>query len=450
MKILYITAGAAGMYCGSCLRDNALASELMKQGHDVTLQPLYTPPLTDEPSVSSEKVFFGGISVYLEQHSAIFRHTPRWLDKLWDSSFALKAASKSSIPVDPDSLSELTISILKGEHGNQRKEIGKLTDWLKTEQPPDLIDMQNSMLIGLAKPVKEATGSPVCCTLQGEDLFLDGMREPYRSQAIGLIRQHAEYVDAFIAVSDYYADFMADYLSIPRRKIHVVPLGINLKDYETRALQTGGRMPRTSEPFTVGYFARIAPEKGLHVLAEAYRLLRQREGFPPARLEAAGYLAPEHKPYLEKIEREMREAGLADEFHYHGALEREAKLSFFQNVDVISVPTTYAEAKGLPVLEAMASGVPVVQPRHGSFPEMIERTQGGLLFEPEDAAGLADAIYSLWKNPEQANDLARQGAAGVRQHYSVEQMAERALSVYSLLRLVDSPLPKTYSHIDYA
>ena len=432
------------MYCGSCLRDNALASELLRQGHEVTLQPLYTPPLTDEPSVSSEKVFFGGISVYLEQHSAIFRHTPRWLDKLWDSSFALKAASKSSIPVDPDSLSELTISILKGEHGNQRKEIGKLTDWLKTEEPPDVIDMQNSMLIGLAKPVKEATGSPVCCTLQGEDLFLDGMREPHRSQAIGLIRQHAEFVDAFIAVSDYYADFMADYIGIPRSKIRVVPLGINLSEYHAKP-----PTPLQSR-FRVGYFARIAPEKGLHVLAEAYRLLRQREDFPPARLEAAGYLAPEHKPYLEKIEREMREAGLADEFHYHGALEREAKLNFFQNVDVISVPTTYAEAKGLSVLEAMASGVPVVQPRHGSFTEMIERTNGGLLFEPQNAAALADAIYSLWKNPEFANDLARQGAASVRQQYSVAQMAERALNVYSLLRLVDSPLPRTYSHVDYA
>lgn len=432
------------MYCGSCLRDNALASELLRQGHEVTLQPLYTPPLTDEPSVSSEKVFFGGISVYLEQHSAIFRHTPRWLDKLWDSSFALKAASKSSIPVDPDSLSELTISILKGEHGNQRKEIGKLTDWLKTEEPPDVIDMQNSMLIGLAKPVKEATGSPVCCTLQGEDLFLDGMREPHRSQAIGLIRQHAEFVDAFIAVSDYYADFMADYIGIPRSKIRVVPLGINLSEYHAKP-----PTPLQSR-FRVGYFARIAPEKGLHVLAEAYRLLRQREDFPPARLEAAGYLAPEHRPYLEKIERELREAGLADEFHYHGALEREAKLNFFQNVDVISVPTTYAEAKGLSVLEAMASGVPVVQPRHGSFTEMIERTNGGLLFEPQNAAALADAIYSLWKNPEFANDLARQGAASVRQQYSVAQMAERALNVYSLLRLVDSPLPKTYSHVDYA
>ncbi len=437
MKILYITAGAAGMYCGSCLRDNALAAELLRQGHDVTLLPLYTPTLTDEPNVSSEKTFFGGISVYLEQHSALFRHTPRWLDKLWDSRFALKAASKQSISVDPDSLGELTISMLKGTDGHQRKEISKLVDWLKTQPSAqngangyEVADMQNSMLIALAQPIKEATGLPICCTLQGEDLFLDGMREPHHSQALELIHEHAKYVDAFIAVSDYYADFMAGYLGIPRGKIHVVPLGINLKDYEG---QQAGRKRREEEPFTIGYFARVAPEKGLHVLAEAYRLLRQRDDFPPARLEAAGYIAPEHKAYLQEIETSLREAGLAGEFHYHGAVEREAKLKFFQNVDVVSVPTTYAEAKGLSVIEAMASGVPVVQPRHGSFTEIIERTQGGLLCDPNDAASLAETIYSLWKNPELAADLARQGTTGVRQHYDAKQMAERVVEVYASL-----------------
>jgi glycosyltransferase involved in cell wall biosynthesis len=305
------------------------------------------------------------------------------------------------------------------------------------EQKPPLgfyvVDLHNCFLLGVATPLKDATGLPVCCTLQGEDLFLDGMREPYRSQALALIREQTQYIDAFIAVSDYYADFMADYLGVPRRKIHVVPLGINLNDYESQSAQTSGRKTREAEPFTIGYFARVAPEKGLHVLAEAYRLLRQRNDFPSAKLEAAGYLAPEHGAYLQEIEGKMSEAGLAEEFRYHGAVGREAKLKFFQNVDVLSVPTTYAEAKGLSVIEAMASGVPVVQPRWGSFPEIVERTRGGLLCEPNDAASLAETIYSLWKNPELASDLARRGAAGVRQHYGVQQMAERAVEVYASL-----------------
>jgi glycosyltransferase involved in cell wall biosynthesis len=443
MRILYFTAGAAGMYCGSCLRDNALATELMKHGHEVTLLPLYTPTLTDEPNVSDEKVLFGGISVYLAQQSSLFRRTPRWLDKVLDSRFALKAASKRSIAVAPDSLGELTISMLKGEAGNQRKEIEKMLEWLKTQPRPDVVDMQNSMLIGLAKPIKQALGSPLCCTLQGEDLFLDGLREPYREQAMRLIQDNLKYVDAFIAVSEYYADFMSEYLRIPRDKIRVVPLGLNLKEYKPKPENTDEGVYR------VGYFARVAPEKGLHILAEAYRQLRKRPGFGPARLDAAGYLAPEHKPYLREIEEKMREAGLGDEFHYHGALDREAKLQFFQNIDVLSVPTTFADAKGFPALEAMASGVPVIQPRWGSFPEIIEKTGGGLLSEPNDPVSLVHGLYELWQNPERARDLARRGAAGVREHYTVTRMAEGALNVYSLLNLVDSPMPRKNSLSTY-
>jgi len=413
------------MYCGSCLRDNALATQLLKLGHDVILLPLYTPTLTDEPNVSDNKVFFGGISVYLEQHSAIFRHTPIWLDRIWDSKFVLQAASKGSITVDPASLGELTISMLRGENGHQRKEISKLIGWLKDQQKPDVIDLQNSLLSGLARPLKEATGRPICCTLQGEDLYIANLHQPYRDEALKLIRENAQQIDAFIAVSSYYSDFMTEYLQVPSSRMHVVPLGINLSDYRPKRNHTH------SEVFRVGYFARIAPEKGLHLLAEAYRILREQEDFGPARLEAAGYLAPEHKPYLHEIEKKLKEAGLADEFHYHGTLEREAKLQFFQKIDILSMPTSYPEPKGLPVIEAMASGIPIIQPRWGSFPEIIEKTRGGVLFEPNDSENLANEIFSLRKNPELINDLGRQGSEGVRKYYSVERMAELALEVYN-------------------
>ena len=201
MKILAITAGAANMYCGSCLRDNALAAELMAQGHDVVLVPLYTPTLTDEPNVSRKRVFFGGISVYLEQHVAPLRYTPAWLDGLWDSWPVLKAASRRSIAVSPRRLGELTISMLRGEEGRQRKEFHKLVHWLNSEPAPDVVSLPNSLLIGLARPLKEALGRPVCCTLQGEDLFLEGLGEQWRTQAHELIRAQVDHVDAFVAVS---------------------------------------------------------------------------------------------------------------------------------------------------------------------------------------------------------------------------------------------------------
>jgi glycosyltransferase involved in cell wall biosynthesis len=423
MKILYLTGGAGQMYCGSCLRDNALAAELIARGHDVVLLPVYTPTLTDEPNVSGDKVFFGGISVYLEQYLPMFRKSPRWLDRLWDSTAMLQLASRRSISTSPRMLGELTVSMLKGEAGFQHKEIVKLTEWLSHEPTPDVISLPYTLLLGMAKPLKDALGRPICCTLQGEDLFLEGLQEPYRSESKELIRRNVEHVDAFIAVSEYYAEFMPDYLGIPQEKIHVVPLGINLQGYEMRV-----REP--DQPFTVGFFARIAPEKGLHVLAEAYRILRQEERLPPARLEVAGYLAPEHKAYLAGIEREMDRAGLAGEFNYRGVLDRNQKIEFLRTLDVLSVPATYDEPKGMFLLEAMACGVPLVQPRRGAFTEIIEKTGSGLLVESDDPQSLSDGIRRMLNEPTLAARLGESGFQKVRGYYSVTHMADCAIEVY--------------------
>jgi hypothetical protein len=147
MRILYLTGGAGRMYCGSCLRDNAMATELIARGHDVLLLPVYTPTFTDEPNVSNNHVVMGGISAYLEQYVPFFRKTPRWLDRLWDSKLILSLASRGSISTNPKMLGEMTVSVLKGEDGFQKKEIEKLLEWLKTEPALDVISLPYSLLI---------------------------------------------------------------------------------------------------------------------------------------------------------------------------------------------------------------------------------------------------------------------------------------------------------------
>lgn len=420
MRILQLTAGAAGMYCGTCLRDNSLAAALMKQGHDVTLLPLYTPTLTDEANVSSEKIFFGGISVYLEQNYALFRKTPWLLDKLWDSKAALKMAAKSTIPVDPHFLGEMTVSMLDLERGNLTKELKKMLRWLESEPRPDVVNLPYTLLIGLAAPLKQSLGKPVCCTLQGEDLFLEGLHEPYKTRALDLIRKNIPHVDCFLAVSEYYAEFMGRYLGIPDRKMEIAPLGVSTDGYRAEPSSINGK-PR------IGYFARIAPEKGVHILAEAYKLVRD-SGFDCA-LEAAGYMAPEQRPYLEGIEKQLREWGLA--FRYHGALDRAQKIAYLESLDVLSTPTVYADPKGMFVLEAMAAGVPVVQPNHGAFPEIIRKTGGGILVEPENPRSLADGLLTVLRDRELRDNLARQGYAGVREHYRVDAMAGRTVEIFA-------------------
>ena len=429
MRILSITAGAAGMYCGSCLRDNALAIELKARGHEVTLIPVYTPTLTDDPNVSRRDVLFGGISVYLQQHSPLFRRLPRFLDRLWDSPRLIGMFAGRGISPDARFLGEMTISMLHGESGVLRKEFEKLVDWTKDEPVPDVINLPNSLLISMAGPLKRALGRPVCITLQGEELFIDSLVAPYREQALSLIRRQVRDVDHFIAVSEYCARYMSSFLEIPSERISVVPLGISMDGYSRRDVgdEDGGAA------FRVGYLARIAPEKGLRALAEAYVRLRTRMKGAPARLEVAGYMAPDHRPYLETARAVLSQAGLLDEMTYRGELDRAGKRAFVRDLDVLSVPATYDEPKGMSLLEAMASGVPVVQPRRGAFIEVVGRTGGGVLVDPDDPEALASGLHSLWADPALRERLGRAAYDGVRRHYTIAHSADRLIAAYESL-----------------
>jgi glycosyltransferase involved in cell wall biosynthesis len=427
MKILYLTAGAAGMYCGSCLLDNALATELIARGHDVILLPLYTPTLTDEKNVSQPRIFFGGISVYLEQHIPFFRKTPWFFDRLWDSAKVIRLFSGRGISPNPEDLGALTVSMLKGENGHQRKELDKLLYWLRSESSPDVVHFQNSLLIGLARPIQQMLNRPICVTLQGEDYFLDRLDERYRGAALDLMRAGVSSVDAFVVYTEFYARLMSDLLKIPPGKMHIVPMGMNLAGFQPRSKRTSGVQ-------RIGYFARVAPEKGLHLLCEAYRILRQEHELPRMRLEVAGYLAREHQSYLAEVVKKMKVWGLEDEIHYHGVLDRSSKIEFLRQLDVFSVPVVFDDPKGLPVLEAMACGVPVVQPRCGGFPEILANTSGGVLFAPGDAQGLADGIRSVLLNEEFAQTLKHNGVEGVHRHYGVDGMADRTMSLYNGLQ----------------
>jgi glycosyltransferase involved in cell wall biosynthesis len=202
--------------------------------------------------------------------------------------------------------------------------------------------------------------------------------------------------------------------------MEIAPLGVSTDGYRVEP-SSGNRIPR------IGYFARIAPEKGLHILADAFNLVREA-GFD-CTLEAAGYMAPEQRPYLNGIEKHLQERGL--DFKYHGALDRTQKIAYLESLDVLSTPTVYADPKGLFVLEAMAAGVPVVQPDHGAFPEIIRKTGGGILVEPENPRSLADGLLTVLRDHELRSNLARRAHAGVREHYRVDAMAVRTAEIFA-------------------
>jgi glycosyltransferase involved in cell wall biosynthesis len=426
MRITYITAGAGGMFCGSCLRDNTLVTALIGQGHDALLVPLYTPIHTDEPDVSQKRVFFGGINVYLEQHVPLFRHTPRLIDRLFNGPALLRWAGRFAVKTRAENLGDLTVSVLKGEHGYQAKEVTKLIDWLEMEVRPEVVNLTNVLLSGLVHELKRRLKIPILATLQGDDVFLEALPEAAKKQSLDLIRQHCGEIDGFIATSVYYADFMAEYFSIPRQKIHVVYPGLNLTGHGERGPST----PRSDGRLTIGYFARICPEKGLHILADAFHHLKQMPDAPPCRLRVSGWLGENHRPFLNDIHQRLQQSGLGDYFEHVESPDHASKIQFLQNLDVLSVPTVYREPKGLYILEALANGVPVVQPRHGSFPELIEKTGGGLLVNPEDPEDLARGLKQLLVNPTLRRELGQKGKEAVHRQHSAAMMAQQTADIY--------------------
>ena len=153
----------------------------------------------------------------------------------------------------------------------------------------------------------------------------------------------------------------------------------------------------------------------------------------------AGYLGTRDRAYWATIENRLKDWGLSDRYEYVGELDRIEKIKFLQSLDVMSVPTVYRESKGLSVLEAMANAVPLVLPNHGTFPELIEDTGGGLLCEPEDPASLAEALRRLVADPQQAESMGIAGQQRIRENYNHELMARRTLDWYSEFQRAPRP-----------
>jgi glycosyltransferase involved in cell wall biosynthesis len=423
MRIAYITAGAAGMYCGSCMRDNTLVAALCKAGHDALLIPTYTPIRTDEEDVSQQRIFFGGINVYLEQKFWLFRHTPWLLDRLLNFRRLLQWVSPLAARTKYSELGQLTISMLRGEEGKQKKEVEKLVTWLVDEMKPEVVVLSNALLSGIIPELRRRLTAPVCVTLQGDDIFLNALPEVDRQRCFELIRENCKLISGYICTSRYYAEFMAGYLGVSPEKMHVVYPGLNLNGHG------GARSVRTEHPLTIGYFARICPEKGFHNLIDAFISLRQTPGSPPAKLKASGWLGENHRPFFEKQLEKLIAAGLAGDFEHSESPAHADKVKFLQSVDVLSVPTTYREPKGLYILEAWANGTPVVQPRHGSFPELIEATGGGVLVEPNNTKALAEALQSVLIQHKLRDRLGRAGETAVRERFTASVMAKETIAL---------------------
>jgi glycosyltransferase involved in cell wall biosynthesis len=400
------------------MRDNSLARHLMADGHEVTMLPTYLPHFLDEePASADHPIFFGGINVYLQHKFALFRHTPEWMDKIFDNKWLLrKAAARSGMTSSKD-LGEITLSTFRGEDGPLVKEVRKVLDWFKRHGSPDVLFLSTVMLAGIGKVLKRELGITVFGFLQGEDSFLDSLLPEYRNEAWKLLSADVAQLDGCIAPSRYFGNFMADRLGLNKEEMRYHPNGITLAGFE----------PEREPPATpaIGYLARLCPLKGLDILVDAFLLLKETGKFPDLRLEIAGGMTAEDEPFVDEQRRKLTQAGLAECFSIRPNVDRADKLDFLRKLSVFSVPARYPEAFGLYVIEALAAGVPVVLPQSGAFPELVEQTQGGRIFQPNEPSVLAETIQPLLENPDQTKSTGLTGHESVSRDFSNEQLAKR-------------------------
>ena len=418
MNLVQITPGAGGMYCGNCFRDNALVAELRRQGHQTLMVPLYLPMRLEEADQSAgTPIFFSGISVYLEQQSALFQRRPHWLHQLLASPRLLRWAAGRAARTRGADTGDILLSMLRGEEGRQARELEELVAWLKTQTSPDAICLSNALLIGLTRQLRRELRVPVISMLQGEDSFLDSLPMPLRDQAWQLLAERAREIDLFLAPSRYFADLMTRRLQLDPGKVKVVANGINLDGFTLAATDT----PPPSPP-VLGFFARMCADKGLHLLVDTYLELRRRNRVPNLQLKIGGGCGPSDEPFVAEQKARLRDAGFLKDATFHPNLSREEKIRFLQSLTVFSVPALYGEAFGLYLLEALAAGVPVVQPEVAAFPEIITATGGGLAVEP-NSVSLADALEKLLCDPALARKLGRAGQSTVFQKFGMAVMA---------------------------
>ncbi|MCZ4695414.1 glycosyltransferase family 1 protein [Ancylomarina euxinus] len=433
MNILQIIPGSGGsFYCGNCLRDDKFHLAMKKQGHEVTKIPMYLPLFSDEHDLNEIPVFYGAISIYLKQLYPIFRHAPAWVDRLLNSGPMLKLAASMAGSTSAKGLEEMTISMLMGEKGKQKDELNRMVSWVSEYLQPDVIHISNALLLGLAPRLKkEFPNAIIICSLQDEEVWVDAMNDSFRDKIWALMSTKAEDIDAFIAVSDFYAQVSIKKMKLPKEKVFTNYLGVDPEEYRYVAVNTKER--------NIGYISRMCEANGFDIMVDAFIHLKKDKAVDDVKLILTGGSTGEDKALIKQLRQKLREANLTDQVEFHEDFDGEGRHDFFSKVKIISVPVRNGEAFGLYLLESMASGVPVVQPKLGAFPEIVEKSNGGIIYENNTPEVLATAIKDLLNQEDKLQELSTSARKGVEEEFNIYTQSDKLIGIYSKFLKITSP-----------
>jgi glycosyltransferase involved in cell wall biosynthesis len=426
MKIVYLITGSGGsFYCGNCYRDMIYLRAIRKvQGINATAIPLYLPP--DETNIESgldKHVFFGAISMYLREKVPFLRNMPAFIDKVVDSAPMLKMAASRAGTTRTEGLEDMTLNMIKGENAFPEKELQRLLKYLTKDGKPDIIHLSNALIIGLARQLKKHLDVKIVCSLLNEDDWIDEMAEPFQSKAWKLISQEAVNVDAFITPSRYYKEFFVSKTGVSGSNFHVIPLALDAEDLSNIE-------QNLHEP-ALGYYCRINSQNGFDKLVDAFIDLKSSDSLPGLTLHVSGGYTGDDKPFIAEQIKKIKTHGLKSFIRIYPEFQGNSKHEFFSNIDIMSVPVRKYDGYGLYILEANAAGIPVVQPATGAFPEIIEKTKGGITYLPDSIGELSASILKLFNDNTMRRVLSESGRKNVKNELSLDKMSESLSEVYN-------------------
>ena len=421
MKILFITPGSGdGYYCGNCFRDNLQAQALQRAGHDVVMIPLYLPLKHIGSLQGNAPLFFPATTYYVDQKVFGNHKMPDWLKRLLGSDKILDLASVMSGTTSSAGMEDMTLSMMVGEGKAFDEHVSQLITWINEVEHPDVIQLSSSLLIGIAKAIKHAMDVPIVCSLQDEEVWIDGLKPIYVTKAWKSVIDNASYIDSFITTSEYYRQVVINKLPALGKVGGIYP-GVNAERYHT------DEWP--ADP-TIGFFYRMNELDGLDILADAFVLLKQRNAVPRLKLRiGGGYMGPD-KSFMAKVRKTLlpykNDVIIEEDYTW------EHHADFYKQISVLSVPLRFQEGVGLYLLEAFAAGRPVVEPATGSFAEIVG--DAGLLYEPNEPKALADALEKLLTDNQLFRQCNCQALILAQEKYRDETMATKLLNLYKTIK----------------
>ncbi|MBK3517124.1 glycosyltransferase family 4 protein [Carboxylicivirga marina] len=416
MKIVFIVPGTGdSFYCGNCFRDNLQASALRKQGHDVMVIPLYLP-VNNKAFKTNSPVFFPATSFYLAQKFFQRIKMPLWLERMLSSGSMLKMAASLSGTTSADGMEGMTLAMINGDDKVFLAEVERLVSWLKEDEQPDIIHLSSTLLIGIAKVLKEKLEIPVVCSVQDEEVWLDSMKEKYANDAWYSIEVNLQYVDKLITTSNFYKNVLQQRLPNSKEPEVIYP-GIDQTDYK--------QVNRPTDP-VIGFFYRMNHLNGLDILAKAFLILKEKNNILQLKLKIGGGYTNADIKFIKKLKKMLEPYQSDVEFVDDYAISDHA--SFYDAVSLISVPLTFDEGVGLYLCEAFAAGIPAVVPDTGSFSEIVDGA--GILYQPNTPEKLAEALEVLLSDKERYQGASIKARQHAEKKYKDTVLADKLNEVY--------------------